>query len=217
MSFPHWQRTPESIFALGPVVPVIVIDNLADALPMAEALLAADIRALEVTLRTPFALEAIRLLSEALPQAVVGAGTVTNPDELAAVIAAGAQFAISPGITEDLLHAGAQGNIPLIPGVATISELMLARSYGYQALKFFPAEAAGGTAMLKSISGPFPDIQFCPTGGIHQDNFLSYLQLPNVRCVGGSWILPKEAIQQKDWVRVTSVCHQALMAARTLG
>lgn len=214
MSFPQWERTSESIFALGPVVPVIVIDDLADALPLANALLAADIRVLEVTLRTPVALEAIRLLSEALPQAVVGAGTVINPDELAAVTAAGAKFAISPGITADLLRAGAQGDIPLIPGIATISELMLARSMGYQALKFFPAEAAGGTAMLKSIAGPFPDIQFCPTGGIHQDNFMEYLKLPNVRCVGGSWILPKAAIQQQDWARVTAVSRAAVTTAK---
>ena len=204
MSFPQWRIAPAELFALGPVVPVIVIDDLADALPMAQALLAANVRLLEVTLRTPVALEAIALLSDALPDAVVGAGTVTTPEQLAQVQAAGAQFAISPGITEPLLAAGAAGDIALIPGVATISELMLARSHGYTHLKFFPAEAAGGVRMLQAIAGPFPDITFCPTGGIHAGHYRDYLALPNVACVGGSWILPRAAIAAKDWAAVTA-------------
>lgn len=209
MSFPNWALSPEELFSMGPVVPVMVIDDIADALPLAEALLAADIRVLEVTLRTSAALDAIRLLRDALPEAVVGAGTVTTPEQLAEVTAAGAQFAISPGITIELLKAGAAGPIPLLPGVATISELMQAHALGYRYLKFFPAEAAGGTAMLKSIAGPFPDVQFCPTGGIHQNNFRDYLALPNVRCVGGSWILPKTAIAAKNWQEITRLSAAA--------
>ncbi|WP_258806734.1 bifunctional 4-hydroxy-2-oxoglutarate aldolase/2-dehydro-3-deoxy-phosphogluconate aldolase [Pseudidiomarina sp. CB1] len=214
MSFPHWQLAPADLFKLSPVVPVMVIERLEDAVPMAEALLAAGIPILEVTLRTPIALAAIERLREKLPRAVVGAGTVTTPEELAQVKAAGAQFAISPGITTNLLKAGARGNVPLIPGVATISELMTAKEFGYTHLKFFPAEAAGGCAMLKSIAGPFPEITFCPTGGIHQGNYHDYLALPNVHCVGGSWILPKPAIDAKNWQAVEEAAATAVAKAK---
>lgn len=210
MSFSHWQLAPADLFKLSPVVPVMVIERLEDAVPMAEALLAAGVPILEVTLRTPVALAAIERLREKLPRAVVGAGTVTTPEELKAVKAAGAQFAISPGITSNLLRAGAHGDVPLIPGVATISELMTAKELGYSHLKFFPAEAAGGCAMLKSIAGPFPDIVFCPTGGIHQGNYRDYLALANVRCVGGSWILPKPAIDAQNWTAVEEAAATAL-------
>lgn len=213
MSFSNWHLSPAHIFRLTPVVPVMVIDCLDDALPMAKALLSANIPLFEVTLRTPVALEAITLLRDAMPDAVVGAGTVTNPEELIAARNAGAQFAISPGITAELLHAGRDGNIPLIPGVATISELMQAKAFGYDHLKFFPAEAAGGCAMLKSIAGPFPNIKFCPTGGIHQNNYQEYLALPNVSCVGGSWILPKAALQAKDWQQVRVLAEKAVALA----
>ncbi|CUS47351.1 MAG: bifunctional 2-dehydro-3-deoxyphosphogluconate aldolase / (4S)-4-hydroxy-2-oxoglutarate aldolase Eda [Idiomarinaceae bacterium HL-53] len=205
MSFSRWQIQPEELMTMTPIVPVIVIEDIKDAVPLATALVEAGVSLLEVTLRSAAAIPAIKLLRKELPRAVVGAGTVTTPEELEAVEAAGAQFAISPGITENLLAAGARGTMPLIPGIATISELMLAKSYGYTHLKFFPAEAAGGTAMLKSIAGPFPQIKFCPTGGIHQGNFQEYLKLPNVMCVGGSWILPKEAIQAKDWQAVKDI------------
>lgn len=205
MSFTQWQLSPAEVFSAATVVPVMVIDDLDDAIPMARALLDANIRVLEVTLRTPAAMEAIALLRKTFPQAYVGAGTVTTPEQLDAVVEAGAQFAISPGITERLLEAGAAGSIPLIPGVATISELMLALDLGYDHLKFFPAEAAGGCAMLKSIAGPFPDVRFCPTGGIHAGNYKDYLALPNVACVGGSWILPKQAIANKDWAAITAL------------
>ncbi|MCC5854056.1 MAG: bifunctional 4-hydroxy-2-oxoglutarate aldolase/2-dehydro-3-deoxy-phosphogluconate aldolase [Idiomarina sp.] len=211
MSFSHWQIAPADIFKLTPVVPVMVIDQLEDAEPMGRALLNAGISLFEVTLRTPVALEAIALLRRLMPEATVGAGTVTTPEELAAVQSAGAQFAISPGITALLLAAGRAGDIPLIPGVATISELMQAKAAGYDHLKFFPAEAAGGVAMLKSIAGPFPNIAFCPTGGIHQGNYRDYLALPNVRCVGGSWILPKQAIAQKDWGQIEKLVAQAVL------
>src|SRR5690554_2822301 len=163
MSFAHWQVQPSTLFALTPVVPVMVIDRIEDALPMGEALANAGITLCEVTMRTPVALDAIRLLREKMPDATVGVGTVTTPEELQQAIDVGAQFAISPGITTALLEAGRAAPIPLIPGVATISELMQAKALGYTHLKFFPAEAAGGTAMLKSIAGPFPAITFCPT------------------------------------------------------
>lgn len=214
MSFSHWQLAPADLFKLSPVVPVMVIERLEDAVPMAEALLAAGVPILEVTLRTPVAIQAIERLREKLPRAVVGAGTVTTPKELNAVKTAGAQFAISPGITTNLLRAGAHGDVPLIPGVATISELMTAKELGYTHLKFFPAEAAGGCAMLKSIAGPFPDITFCPTGGIHQGNFQDYLDLPNVACVGGSWILPKPAIDAHNWQAVTESATLALKTVK---
>lgn len=214
MSFAHWQVQPSTLFALTPVVPVMVIDRIEDALPMGEALANAGITLFEVTMRTPVALDAIRLLREKMPDATVGVGTVTTPEELQQAIDAGAQFAISPGITTALLEAGRAAPIPLIPGVATISELMQAKALGYTHLKFFPAEAAGGTAMLKSIAGPFPAITFCPTGGIHEGNYRDYLALPNVACVGGSWILPKSSIEQGDWAAVTALAKRAVNGVR---
>lgn len=141
---------------------------------------------------------------------VVGVGTVTNPEELAAAAAAGAQFAISPGITDELLTAAKASSMPLIPGIATISELMQAKALGYTHFKFFPAEASGGVAMLKSIAGPFPNVRFCPTGGIHQGNYRDYLALNNVACVGGSWILPAAAIQAKDWAAIEKLAKEAV-------
>ena len=164
MSFSRWQIQPEELMTMTPIVPVIVIEDIKDAVPLATALVEAGVSLLEVTLRSAAAIPAIKLLRKELPRAVVGAGTVTTPEELEAVEAAGAQFAISPGITENLLAAGARGTMPLIPGIATISELMLAKSYGYTHLKFFPAEAAGGTAMLKSIAGSFSTNQVLPYG-----------------------------------------------------
>lgn len=205
MSFANWTLTPAEVFNSATVVPVMVIEHLDDAIPMAQALLNANINVLEITLRTPVALEAIALLSKTFPQACVGAGTVTTPEQLAAVTAAGAKFAISPGITENLLRSAAAGSIALIPGVATISELMQALDLGFDHLKFFPAEAAGGCAMLKSIAGPFPNVRFCPTGGINAGNYRDYLALPNVACVGGSWILPQAAIAAKDWPAITAL------------
>jgi 2-dehydro-3-deoxyphosphogluconate aldolase/(4S)-4-hydroxy-2-oxoglutarate aldolase len=214
MSFPNWITQPASIFAQGPVVPVIVIKDLSTAVPLAKALLAGGIKVLEVTLRTPVALEAIALLSRDVPEAIVGAGTVTTPEQLAQVIEAGAQFAISPGLTRELLHAGKAATIPLIPGIASISELMEGTGLGYTHFKFFPAEAAGGVKTLKSIHGPFSDIRFCPTGGINEKNFLEYLALPNVSCVGGSWIVPDDAIASGDWDRITQLCRDAVQKSQ---
>lgn len=210
MAFNNWQLQPDSLFAQGPVVPVIVIKDLADAVPMAQALLAGGIKVLEVTLRTPVALEAIRLLADEVPEAIVGAGTVTTAEQLQKVIAAGAKFAISPGSTRELLQAGKDAAIPLIPGIASISELMEGTGLGYSHFKFFPAEAAGGVKTLKSIYGPFADVKFCPTGGINEKNFKDYLALPNVKCVGGSWIVPDDAVAAKDWARITGLCKDAV-------
>lgn len=217
MSFQNWQLQPDVLFAQGPVVPVIVIKDLATAVPLAKALLAGGIKVLEVTLRTPVALDAIQLLATEVPEAIVGAGTVTTAEQLQKVIAAGAKFAISPGLTRELLAAGKEAPIPLIPGIASISELMEGTGMGYSHFKFFPAEAAGGVKTLKSIHGPFSDIRFCPTGGINEKNFLEYLALPNVRCVGGSWIVPDDAIVNGDWGRITELCLEAVAKAKTVG
>lgn len=213
MAFENWQLDPATLFAQGPVVPVIVINDLAEAVPMAKALVAGGLRVLEVTLRTPVAMEAIRLLSKEVPEAIVGAGTVTSSQQLQQVIDAGARFAISPGMTRELLQAGKDSVIPLIPGIASISELMEGLDLGYTHFKFFPAEAAGGVKTLKSIHGPFSEVRFCPTGGINEKNFLEYLALPNVVCVGGSWVLPADAIAAGDWQKVTRLCQDALAQA----
>jgi 2-dehydro-3-deoxyphosphogluconate aldolase / (4S)-4-hydroxy-2-oxoglutarate aldolase len=216
MAFENWQLQPDVLFAQGPVVPVIVIKDLADAVPMAKALVAGGIKVLEVTLRTPVAMDAIRLLATEVPDAIVGAGTVTTAKQLEEVIAAGARFAISPGSTRELLQAGKDSSIPLIPGIASISELMEGTAVGYTHFKFFPAEAAGGVKTLKSIHGPFSDIRFCPTGGINEKNFKEYLALPNVRCVGGSWIVPDDAIKNKEWHKITELCLAAVEEAKTV-
>jgi 2-dehydro-3-deoxyphosphogluconate aldolase/(4S)-4-hydroxy-2-oxoglutarate aldolase len=206
----NWQIMPKDLFAMGPIVPVLVIKKVEDALPIAEALLAADIRVLEVTLRTPAALEAISIIAKELPEAIIGAGTVTNRDQLQRSYDAGAKFAISPGLTIDLLKAGNEGNIALIPGISSISELMDGADYGYDHLKFFPAEASGGVKALQSIGGPFPDIRFCPTGGINLKNVRDYLALSNVACCGGSWLVNDEIVDAKDWAAITLLAHQAL-------
>ena len=206
----HWQKEPGDILRQGPVVPVMVIHKLEQAVPLAKALMAGGIRVLEITLRTPVAVEAIRAISQDVPGAMVGAGTVTRPEELTAVAEAGAIFAISPGLTVELLQAANQGTIPLIPGISTVSELMTGMALGYTHFKFFPAEAAGGVKMLKAISGPFPQITFCPTGGITPDNYLDYLALGNVACIGGSWIAPQGAMDQGDWARITALTREAV-------
>lgn len=194
-------------------MPVMVIQNLEDAVPLAEALVAGGIRVLEITLRTPIALEAIKAISGNVKDAIVGAGTIANPKQLKAAEDAGAVFAISPGITEPLLKATNAGGIALIPGIATLSELMLGMDYGLDCFKFFPAEAAGGIPMLKAIAGPFPQATFCPTGGISPDNYKAYLSLPNVACVGGSWLAPGDAVKAKDWAKITGLAQQAITDA----
>ncbi len=191
-------------------MPVMVIQNLDDAVPLAQALVAGGIKVLEITLRTPIALEAIKLISENVKDAIVGAGTITTPEQLKAAEEAGAVFAISPGLAPTLLAAAQTGNIALIPGIATLSELMMGMEFGLDHFKFFPAEAAGGIPMLKAIAGPMPQITFCPTGGISPDNYLAYLALGNVACVGGSWLAPADAVKAKDWAKVTWLANQAI-------
>jgi 2-dehydro-3-deoxyphosphogluconate aldolase/(4S)-4-hydroxy-2-oxoglutarate aldolase len=206
----NWQIMPKDLFAMGPIVPVLVIDKVEDALPIAEALLAADVRVLEVTLRTPAALDVISTIARELPEAIIGSGTVTNRQQLQQSYDAGAKFAISPGLTKDLLQAGNEGNIALIPGISSISELMDGADYGYDHLKFFPAEASGGVKAIQSIGGPFPDIRFCPTGGINLNNVRDYLALPNVVCCGGSWLVSNEIVNNKNWSEITKLANQAL-------
>ncbi|USD39236.1 MULTISPECIES: bifunctional 4-hydroxy-2-oxoglutarate aldolase/2-dehydro-3-deoxy-phosphogluconate aldolase [Ferrimonas] len=206
----NWSIQPAEVFATSPVIPVMVIEQLDQAVPLARALVAGGIRILEVTLRTECALEAIKLIREEVPEALVGAGTVLNPLQLQAVVDAGAQFAISPGVTSALLEAGAEGSIPLIPGVASVSDAMKAMDYGYHFLKFFPAEASGGVKAIKSMGSPLSKLTFCPTGGIGLSNCKDYLALSNVACVGGSWIAPSDAVRDGDWQRISDLSSQAL-------
>ncbi|MDU0354065.1 bifunctional 4-hydroxy-2-oxoglutarate aldolase/2-dehydro-3-deoxy-phosphogluconate aldolase [Paraglaciecola aquimarina] len=210
----NWKMTSEEIFSAGPVVPVLVIKDVAYAVPLAKALIAGGIKVLEVTLRTDAALDVIKKIADEVPEAIIGAGTVTNRAQLQQVIDAGAKFAISPGLTSDLLKAGNEGNIALIPGISSISELMTAADHGYTHLKFFPAEASGGVKALKAIGGPFPHITFCPTGGISPSNYNDYLALPNVRCAGGSWLAPEEAMKNGDWEQITELAKQAIAGVK---
>lgn len=193
----------------SPVIPVIVIDDIATAVDLARALVAGHIRALEVTLRSPAALDAIRIIHDQVPEAIVGVGTVRTPAQLDAALKAGARFGVSPGLTEDLAQAAHRSGVPFLPGVATASEAMRAAELGFDALKLFPAEAVGGAALLKSWFGPLPELRFCPTGGVHADNMAAYLGLPNVRCVGGSWLTPRAAVQARDWPAITQLALQA--------
>ncbi len=206
----NWKLQPSAVLNAGPVMPVMVIKNLEDAVPLAKALTEGGINVLEITLRTPIALDAIRLISEQVKDAIVGVGTVTNPEQLQAAENAGAVFAISPGLTPTLLKAATNSNIALIPGISTISELMLGMEYGLDHFKFFPAAAAGGVNMLKGIAGPIPSVTFCPTGGISASNYNEYLSLPNVACVGGSWLAPDDAVAAKDWPRITELAKTAI-------
>jgi 2-dehydro-3-deoxyphosphogluconate aldolase/(4S)-4-hydroxy-2-oxoglutarate aldolase len=203
----------QDLLDLSPVIPVIVIDDLSTAVELARALTAGGIRALEITLRSPAALDAIRAIADQVPDAVVGVGTVRTPDQLDAALRAGARFGVSPGLTEDLARAARASGIPFLPGVATASEAMRAAELGFEALKLFPAEAAGGAALLKSWHGPLPELRFCPTGGIHADNMASYLALPNVRCVGGSWLTPATAVRDRQWPTITDLARQAYAIA----
>ena len=210
MNTNNWKIQPKDVLNAGPVMPVMVIQNLNDAVPLAKALVAGGIKVLEITLRTPIALDAIRLISQEVKEAIVGAGTITTPEQLQAAEDAGAVFAISPGLTPTLLAAAKIGKIALIPGISTLSELMMGMEYGLDHFKFFPAEAAGGIPMLKSIAGPIPQATFCPTGGISPDNYNAYLSLGNVACVGGSWLVPADAVKSKNWDKVTELAKLAI-------
>ena len=192
-----------------PVIPVMVINHIEQAVPMAKALRDGGITVFEITLRSSCAIAAIKQLKAELPDCIIGAGTVINREQFLQVVDAGGDYIVSPGITDDLLAAAQETGLPFIPGISTASEVMQAVSYGFEVLKFFPAEQSGGVAMLKSLSGPFGQIQFCPTGGIGISNAKNYLSLPNVTCVGGSWILPKDAVANGDWDTVTRLAKEA--------
>ena len=200
---------PASVLDLAPVVPVVVIEDVSDAVPLARALVAGGLPAIEVTLRTPAALDAIREIAAEVPGAVVGAGTVITPDQVTASVAAGARFLVSPGWTDVLLDAMRASGVPFLPGVSTTSEVVALLERGVREMKFFPAEAAGGTAYLKSLNGPLPQARFCPTGGIGPATAPDYLALPNVGCVGGSWMLPADAVAARDWGRVAELARAA--------
>jgi 2-dehydro-3-deoxyphosphogluconate aldolase/(4S)-4-hydroxy-2-oxoglutarate aldolase len=209
----------ESLTALqvmqdAPVIPVIVLNDVAHAVPMARALVAGGIRMLEVTLRTPQALACMEAIAKDVPGAVVGAGTVRSAADAAAAAKAGARFAVSPGYTKTVGQACRDNGLSLLPGVATGSEIMMAQEDGYTELKFFPAMQAGGPAMLKAWSGPFFDVKFCPTGGVTPGNALDFLSLPNVACVGGSWLVPADALAQGDWARIEALARQACQLPR---
>lgn len=198
----------------APVIPVIVLHEVQHAVPMARALVAGGIRMLEVTLRTPQALACMEAIAREVPEAVVGAGTVRSPADAKSAERAGARFAVSPGYTSALGDACKALGLPLLPGVATGSEIMMAQADGLQALKFFPALQAGGLAMLKAWQGPFGDVQFCPTGGIQPGNAADFLALSNVACVGGSWLVPADALAQGDWARITALARAAVQLQR---
>jgi 2-dehydro-3-deoxyphosphogluconate aldolase/(4S)-4-hydroxy-2-oxoglutarate aldolase len=200
----------ESIMKLSPVVPVLVIEDAEAAVPLARALVKGGVRVLEVTLRTPQSLEAIKAIAQNVKDAIVGSGTVLNERDLIASREAGAQFAVSPGSTEDLLIAATKISLPLLPGIATASELMMGMALGYKAFKFFPAENIGGAPALKSLCAPFSQLSFCPTGGITLELAKNYLAIPNVRCVGGSWLAPSAALKNRDWQQIENLAAQAI-------
>lgn len=199
----------EAILALGPVIPVVVIEDAGKAEPLARALLAGGVRTLEITLRTPAALEAIRIVAQSVPGMIVGAGTVLHANALSAAIDAGARFALSPGATPKLMKTARKTAIPFIPGAATSSEVMRGLDLGYRCFKFFPAEQLGGPSALKALGGPLPSARFCPTGSVSLANAAAYLALENVLCVGGSWIAPPEKIAAGDWAAIEAAAKQA--------
>lgn len=202
--------TLKQTLQLGPVIPVLVIERVDHAVPLARALLAGGVRVLEITLRTPVALDVIRTLAHDVPEAVLAAGTVTTPEQWYDVAHAGAHFAVSPGLSPRLLSALRSGGpVPLLPGVATASELMTAMDEGLECFKFFPAQQAGGVGILNAFHGPFAQALFCPTGGITRETAPSFLALPNVACVGGSWLAPAASIRAGDWAAITQLAQEA--------
>ncbi len=198
------------VLQISPIVPVVVIENIKDAVPLAQSLIEGGIPIIEVTLRSSCALEAIELIAKNVPKMRVGAGTILNPTQLEQAQNRGAEFLISPGLTIKLLEYAKKKDMPLIPGVSSSSEVMQALELGYNALKFFPAEYCGGVKLLNAFNGPFKGVKFCPTGGISADNMRSYLNLENVLCVGGSWLTPKNLIQNKEWDKITEICKRSL-------
>jgi len=200
---------PTPLVAQTPVIPVLTIERLADAVPLARALVAGGLPVIEVTLRTKAALEAIKAIAAQVPDCTVGVGTVTRVSDIAAAIAAGARYLVSPGTPAELAAALADASVPVLPGCATVSEAMALSARGFKVLKFFPAEASGGVAWLKSVAAPLPDLKFCPTGGIDSKNIAAYLGSPNVLAVGGSWVAPKDALASGDFARITRLAREA--------
>ncbi|GAA8878686.1 bifunctional 4-hydroxy-2-oxoglutarate aldolase/2-dehydro-3-deoxy-phosphogluconate aldolase [Helicobacter pylori] len=198
------------VLQISPIVPVVVVENIKDAVPLAQSLIEGGIQIIEVTLRSSCALEAIELIAKNVPKMRVGAGTILDPTQLEQAQNRGAEFLISPGLTIKLLEHAKKKDMPLIPGVSSSSEVMQALELGYNALKFFPAEYCGGVKLLNAFNGPFKGVKFCPTGGISADNMHSYLNLENVLCVGGSWLTPKNLIQNKEWDKITEICKRSL-------
>ncbi|MFD5395029.1 bifunctional 4-hydroxy-2-oxoglutarate aldolase/2-dehydro-3-deoxy-phosphogluconate aldolase [Streptomyces sp. NPDC127097] len=202
-----------SVLGLAPVIPVVVLHDAADAVPLARALVDGGLPAIEVTLRTPAALDGIRAVAEKVPEAVIGAGTLLTPGQVAAALVAGARFLVSPGWSPRLLGAMKDSGVPFLPGVSTASEVVTLLDEGVTEMKFFPAEAAGGTPYLHALASPLPQARFCPTGGIGLDSAPSYLALSNVGCVGGTWMLPADALAAKDWDRVRQLAREAAALA----
>ena len=198
------------LFGQATIIPVLTIERLADAVPLARVLVAGGVRTLEITLRTPVAIESAKAIMADVPEAVVGIGTILNADDLARAKGIGARFGISPGATPDLLKAAAASGLPFAPGIATASELMLALAHGFNLVKFFPAEQSGGIKALRALAGPFPDVRFCPTGGIGEANAASWLAEPNVVAVGGSWLCPAADIRSGNWAGITAICNRTM-------
>ncbi len=204
------QEKLAALFEQTTIIPVLTIERLEDAVPLAKALVAGGVRTLEITLRTPVAIESAKAIMAHVPDAVVGIGTILNADDLARAEGIGARFGISPGATPDLLKAAAASALPFAPGIATASELMLGLSHGFNLVKFFPAEQSGGIKALRALAGPFPDVRFCPTGGIGEANAASWLAEPNVVAVGGSWLCPAADIRSGNWAGITAICNRTM-------
>jgi 2-dehydro-3-deoxyphosphogluconate aldolase/(4S)-4-hydroxy-2-oxoglutarate aldolase len=208
------QEKLAALFKQAVVIPVLTIERLEDAVPLAKALVAGGVRVLEVTLRTPVAIPAAQAIISSVPEAVVGIGTILNADDLARAEALGAVFGISPGATPDLLKAAAASTLPFAPGIATASELMQALAHGFNLAKFFPAEQSGGIKALRALAGPFPDARFCPTGGIGEANAAAWLAEPNVFAVGGSWLCPAADIRSGNWAGITAICNRTMKSLK---
>lgn len=200
-----------SIVSISPVIPVIVVRDADAAVPLARALSRGGVRVAEVTLRTEAALEALELIAVDVPEITVGAGSVTTPEQVAAVVRAGARFIVLPGSPRRLFDSAEESGLPVLPGVSTVTEMMSLADVGQQVFKFFPAGASGGVEFLRAVAGPLPDLRFCPTGGVTAQNAREYLDLPNVACVGGSWLTPQESLQDRDWSRIESLAAQATL------
>jgi 2-dehydro-3-deoxyphosphogluconate aldolase/(4S)-4-hydroxy-2-oxoglutarate aldolase len=204
-----------NILALAPVIPVLTIEKLEHAIPLARALCSGGLRVLEVTLRTSAGLPAIEAIRKSVPEAVVGVGTLTKPQDFTQSSDAGAQFGVSPGLTQDLAKAAQSASFPLLPGIMTPSELIAGLGWGFTTFKLFPAQQAGGLGMLKAMAGPFPDVVFCPTGGITRASAPEFLALPNVACVGGSWVAPNDKIRSGDWQGIEALARDAATLRKT--